>query len=212
MQDKGIVHIGGSMIQHRELLFDNYSDFVAMIPGDHHVPLVAIERAITTSEDTNCDVTTLATNTLAYHETYNYSLTDSGHLIYNRKAESIIASLGTYIFKTSWLKRRLEAINKVGTTYCDLTSDVVFDSSSASRAFSPLEDLEYWQDVGTIQRLCRHIIYMNSNNKDRDGNITLNENFDTAMLKECIIYPDAEPTRAQLNKKIIASDFIGSYS
>lgn len=218
--DPGIIHTGGSMILHKEVVLADDPDYIVMIPGDHSVPHDAVRRMLRNIQRTDADIALLGTWQHQYHEVYpvtqHRAEDDTPTLRFSdsQDAPYSIASLGTYAFKASWLKARLAEAPVSHTDHCDLTTDVVFGKDQARAPhliFEPLIGNEYWQDVGTIRRLYDHIRHLHPQ-KDPNGNVNLT---DEAIpdLTDCVVYAGVEEVGATgpLSKAFVAKNLIERY-
>lgn len=218
--DSGIVHIGGSMMQHRDLLFANNPDYVVMIPGDHAIPQTALARMLNHLETLDVDVSLLGTWQYDYHEVYTVTPTinEDGKKVFKYEVASSetkmpIASLGTYAFKAAWLEKRLVKAPVSKSGHSDLTTDIVFGKDQKlppNLLFEPLQNDEYWQDVGTVRRLYDHIRHLHPQ-KDSAGNVNLSDQ-DPKAVRNSVIYVGASSPKEPLSKAFIAKGITERYT
>jgi NDP-sugar pyrophosphorylase family protein len=221
--DTGIVHIGGSMRQHRELVFQSNPDSVVMIPGDHYVPQGAINRLMGRLSSSGADVALLGTWNLAFHEQYPVTelpdSTEGVNLIHDPESSGerkIIGALGTYAFNATWLRRRLSQVPVSKSGHSDLTTDVVFGRDQVRPphiVFEPLLPDEYWQDVGTVRRLFEHIRHLHPDTaKDEQGNVNLSDTPSLGKITDSVIYPGAALPKGRHTRSFIARNLVESYA
>lgn len=214
VRDTGIVHIGGSMLQHRTELFAGQPDCIAMIPGDHYIAPETVARMLGTLSSAHADIVMLGTWEKSYHETYPVSAT-SGHLEldrHNAHPDKIISALGSYILDAAWLADRLDTVPVGPDGHCDLTTDIVFgaDQTEPPRiVFEPLQSGEPWQDVGTIQRLFAHIRAIHDESAfDSRGNINLSGEPLKRSVTQSVVYFDADEYPDELHGCFIAKNIV----
>ena len=214
VHDNGIVNIGGSMLQHRRQLFAGRPDAVAMIPGDHYLQTSSLARMINTLSGTGADVVILGSWIRSYHEEYGVQTTNGkgNFLTIPNLADRVISALGTCVINADWLAKRLEALSVEPRLSCDLTSEVIFGKDQASLpriAFEPLEDGEYWEDVGTVARLYRHIRHFHPRNSlDEQGNVNLADTPVAGRATSSVIYFGTSKYEGGHVDSFIANDLI----
>lgn len=194
VHDTAIVQIGGSMLQHRDQLFEGCPDAIAMVPGDHYLPEGAVAKMLGTLSSTGVDLVILGTWKQSYHERYGANKVDSHVELAARPSEAscVISSLGTYIMSRDWLARRLDSVPVGADGHCDLTTGVVFGKDQAELpriAFEPLLDGEPWEDVGTIRRLYDHIRSIHpASTRDEWGNVNLSDESVAGRATDSVVY------------------------
>lgn len=213
VRDTGIVHIGGSMIQHRRQLFAGRPDAIAMVPGDHYLPENAVARMLGTLSSTGVDVVILGTWAKSYHEEYGVNRANGTVELAPEpsEAEYAISALGTYVMSAEWLARRLDTVPVDGDGHCDLTTDVILGKDQADLpriAFEPLQDDERWEDVGTIHRLYGHIRSIHpASAQDEQGNINLSDTPVAGRATNSVIYFGAANYSSGHTHSFIANKF-----
>lgn len=218
--DSGIIHIGGSIMQHKELLFAGDADYIVMIPGDHSIPQSAVSRMLNGLMASDADVSLLGSWRHDYHETYPVAAVQQkdgvGIIEYDlqsSKPKASIASLGTYAFKSTWLEKRLIEAPVSSSGHSDLTTDIVFgrdQEQPPNLIFEPLRDNEYWQDVGTLRRLYDHILYLHPKRTSGD-NVSL-DGRESSYATDSVIYVDAPLPKKSISKAFIAKGVTEIYT
>lgn len=155
--DRNMNDIGGSMAQHINEIGELFSNYVLVLPADHILEGLDVDKMLQEHLSKNVGMTVLVTEPRKYGD---YLSIDQGNIVQSFNKASYpnmrsYSSTGIYLFTTSYL---LDSIRQKlrqgwqGEEY-DLTTEIVFPSIQSSKvAAHVLNKSCYWDDTGILKR------------------------------------------------------------
>ena len=159
LSDHGLINIGGSLIKHKEIIFNSSSSkHLIIIPADHVLRQFPVDTIYQFHLKNNSDLTLI----LAAHKPYgDYVIVNKNQIVTrivnkDESSENLPSYTGICLFKKSFLKKIISE-SKMQKTGFDLTRSIIIPAINRRLAYGYLLPANsYWDDVGTWFRYIKH--------------------------------------------------------
>lgn len=209
LRDSNMSNIGGSIAQHIKEIGKMFSDYVLILPSDHILEGLDVEKMLQDHINKNVNITGLVTKLKKYGD---YLSVDQENVVrlHNQTSYSNMrnySATGIYLFTTTFLLDSVHKKLKQGwqAENYDLTTDIVFPSIKSGKVSAYILDENcYWDDTGTLGRYYQNNLRLSSGENIVSSSALIE---DGVKLDQVVVLDLAKlRTGVKLRRTIVAPD------
>lgn len=156
LKDSYLGGIGGSFLQHFEVIVRQVSDYILIIPGDHVIEGLDVDKLVDNAVEKKATVAVVLDSGAMYGDRLHYRVEDGfvDRIAKHGESDSM-AYTGIALFRSDFLLSivKKELKTKGNSAVFDITKQVLFPEIVGGKVFVyVLPTGVYWDDAGTISR------------------------------------------------------------
>ncbi|MDD3679580.1 MAG: sugar phosphate nucleotidyltransferase [Candidatus Shapirobacteria bacterium] len=156
LEDSYLGNIGGSLLQHHEIIAQQASDYILIIPGDHVIEGLDISGLVGDAIEKRASITVVLDPRATYGEYLHYRPQDNlVDRVVRHRGPNEIAYTGISLFRSNFLLSRIkkELTTSGDLAVLDVTNQIIFPKIENDQVFAYVLPTEsHWDDTGTIDR------------------------------------------------------------